>query len=88
MNEKQNTICFLEAHEYFFREIKRAFRAVIYDNAKVAVKKFIGRSDKEPTHNLLKLSLYYKFKYRFCNAYSDNEKAHVERSVEIIRRKG
>ena len=84
---KQNTACFLEAHAYFFKEIKGAFRTVVYDNVKVAVKKFIGRSEKEPTDALLKLSLYYKFKYRFCNAYSDNEKGHVERSVEIIRRK-
>ena len=84
---KQNTACFLEAHAYFFKEIRGAFRTVVYDNAKVAVKKFIGRSDKEPTDALLKLSLYYKFKYRFCNAYSGNEKGHVERSVEIIRRK-
>ena len=37
--------------------------------------------------SLLKLSLYYKFNFRFCNAYSGNEKGHVERSVEIIRRK-
>lgn len=60
---------------------------MVYDNANVAVKRFIGRWEKEPTDALLKLSLYYKFKYRFCNAYSGNEKGLVERSVEIIRRK-
>ena len=84
---RQNTACFLEAHAHFFNEIKGAFRTVVYDNTRVAVKKFIGRSDKEPTEALLKLSLYYKFNYRFCNAYSGNEKGHVERSVEVIRRK-
>ena len=84
---RQNTACFLEAHAEFFKEIKGAFRTVVYDNTRVAVKKFIGRSDKEPTDALLKLSLYYKFNFRFCNAYSGNEKGHVERSVEVVRRK-
>lgn len=84
---KQNTSCFLEAHANFFKEIKGTFRTVVYDNTRVAVGKFIGRTDKEPTEALLKLSLYYRFDYRFCNAYSGNEKGHVERSVEIIRRK-
>lgn len=84
---KQNTACFLEAHAQFFKETNGAFRTVVYDSTRVAVKKFIGLSDKEPTDALLKLSLYYKFDYRFCNAYSGNEKGHVERSVEIVRRK-
>lgn len=84
---KQNTACFLEAHAQFFKEINGVFRTIVYDNTRVAVKKFIGMSDKEPTEALLKLSLYYKFDYRFCNAYSGNEKGHVERSVEIVRRK-
>jgi hypothetical protein len=84
---KQNTACFLEAHAHFFKEIQGAFRTVVYDNTRVAVGKFIGKSDKEPTDALLKLSIYYKFSFRFCNAYSGNEKGHVERSVEIIRRK-
>ena len=84
---KQNTACFLEAHALFFDELKGNFRTVVYDNTRVAVKRFIGKTDKEPTDALLKLSLYYKFDYRFCNAYSGNEKGHVERSVELIRRK-
>ncbi|MEG0297492.1 MAG: IS21 family transposase [Clostridium sp.] len=84
---RQNTGCFLEAHAEFFKELKGNFRTVVYDNTRVVVKKFIGISDKEPTDALLKLSLYYKFRYRFCNAYSGNEKGHVERSVEVVRRK-
>lgn len=51
---------------------------------KVAVKRFVGRQEKEPTEALLKLSTYYGFAFRFCNG---NEKGHVERSVEYIRRK-
>lgn len=84
---KQNTACFLEAHAYFFNHIQGSFRTVVYDNTRVAVKKFLGHSEKEPTDALLKLSLYYKFGYRFCNTYSGNEKGHVERSVEVVRRK-
>lgn len=84
---KQNTACFLEAHAYFFQHLKGAFRTVVYDNTRVAVKKFVSKTEKEPTDALLKLSLYYKFEFRFCNAYSGNEKGHVERSVEVVRRK-
>ncbi|WP_213974862.1 Mu transposase domain-containing protein [Tepidanaerobacter acetatoxydans] len=31
--------------------------------------------------------MYYGFRYRFCNIASGNEKGHVERGVEFIRRK-
>ncbi|GAA0356581.1 Mu transposase domain-containing protein [Bacillus horti] len=59
---------------------------MVYDNMRVAVKKFAG-TGKEPTEGLLKLSLYYGFQFRFCNIHSGNEKGHVERSVEVVRRK-
>lgn len=52
-----------------------------------AVKKFTSLTEKEPTEDLLKLSLYYRFNFRFCNIRSGNEKGHVERSVEVVRRK-
>ena len=84
---KQNTGCFLEAHASFFKHMKGNHRTVVYDNTRVAVAKFVGHTEKEATDALLKLSLYYKFRFRFCNAYSGNEKGHVERSVEFIRRK-
>lgn len=78
---------FLDAHVKFFNEIEGVYQEVVYDNMKVAVKKFVSKTDKEPTEDLLKLSLYYGFKYRFCNTRRGNEKGHVERSVEYIRRK-
>lgn len=84
---KQNTGCFLEAHALFFKHIKGNHKTIVYDNTRVAVGKFVGHTEKEPTDALLKLSLYYKFRFRFCNAYRGNEKGHVERSVEYIRRK-
>jgi len=60
---------------------------MVYDNTRVTVARFVGRNEKEPTEALLKLSIYYGFKFRFCNNYRANEKGHVERSVEYIRRR-
>ncbi len=78
---------FLDSHVKFFNKIGGVYQTVVYDNMKVAVKKFVSKTEKEPTEDLLKLSLYYGFRYRFCNACSGNEKGHVERSIEYIRRK-
>lgn len=76
-----------EAHAIFFEKIGGAYRTMVYDNTKVAIKRFVGRNEKEPTEGLLKLSIYYGFRFRFCNANAGHEKGHVERSVEYIRRK-
>ena len=84
---KQNTQCFLESHALFFQHIDGVYRTMVYDNMKVAVRKFVGVSHKEATESLLKLSTYYNFDFRFCNIRAGNEKGHVERSVEYIRRK-
>lgn len=84
---KQNTQCFLESHSDFFEYVNGSFAEVVYDNMRLVIKKFVGRNEKEPTEALLKLSLYYRFNFRFCNVRSGNEKGHVERSVEVIRRK-
>jgi hypothetical protein len=54
---------------------------------RIAVAKFIGKHEKEPTQALLDLRAHYQFTHRFCNAYKGNEKGHVERSVEYVRRK-
>ncbi|NTZ17947.1 IS21 family transposase [Paenibacillus sp. JMULE4] len=83
---KQTTECFQEAHALFLQHIGGVYRTMVYDNMKVAVKQFVG-TEKEPTQGLLQLSLYYGFQFRFCNIRSGNEKGHVERSVEVVRRK-
>lgn len=85
--ERENTQSFHTAHALFFTHIKGNYRQMVYDNMRVAVKRFVGKHEKEATIGLLKLSLYYLFDFRFCNVYSGNEKGHVERSVEYIRRK-
>ncbi len=83
----QDTAAFQESHADYFAYCHGVFHLMTYDNMKVAVGKFTGPSEKEPTEALTQLSLYYGFKYRFCNIYSGNEKGHVERSVEYVRRK-
>ncbi|MDD2585176.1 MAG: IS21 family transposase [Syntrophomonadaceae bacterium] len=83
----QKTESFLEAHSQFFENIQGVYHTMVYDNMKVAVKRFVGPTEKEPTEALLKLSLYYGFKFRFCNTCAGWEKGHVERSVEYVRRK-
>lgn len=83
---KQTTECFQEAHARFFEHVGGVHKTLVYDNMKVAVKRFVG-TEKEPTDGLLQLSVYYGFQFRFCNIYSGNEKGHVERTVEVARRK-
>ena len=51
------------------------------------MRKFVSRTEKEATEDLMKISLYYGFTYRFCNVRKGNEKGHVERGIEFIRRK-
>ena len=85
--QRQDTLAFMESHVAFFDYTKGVYKQMVYDNMRVAVAKFIGPTEKEPTQALLQLRGHYKFTHRFCNAYRGNEKGHVERSVEYIRRK-
>jgi len=84
---RQDTASFQQAHAQFFDHIGGVYRQVVYDNMRTAVKRFVGLGEKEATEGLLQLSLYYGFDFRFCNARRGNEKGHVERSVEYVRRK-
>jgi len=77
----------MESHVSFFSFVGGVYSEMVYDNMRVAVAKFVGRHEKEPTRALLDLRSHYQFSHRFCNAYRGNEKGHVERSVEHIRRK-
>ena len=84
---KQDTAAFQQAHALFFDHIGGVYHELVYDNMKVAVKKFVGPTEKEATRGLLSLSIYYNFGFRFCNVRRGNEKGHVEKSVEYVRRK-
>lgn len=84
---RQDTLAFMDSHVRYFDAIGGVYHLMVYDNMRVAVSKFIGSHEKEPTKALLELRGYYGFSHRFCNAYRGNEKGHVERSVEYVRRK-
>lgn len=83
----QDTAAFQQSHAEFFEHCGGTYQTMVYDNMKVAVKRFVGINEKEPTKALTELSIYYGFKFRFCNIAAGWEKGHVERSVEFVRRK-
>jgi Homeodomain-like domain len=85
--ERQDSLAFKEAHICFFEHVGGVYQQMVYDNMRVAIAKFVGRSEKTPTEGLLQLSRWYQYEWRFCNAAKGNEKGHVERSVEYVRRK-
>lgn len=80
----QDTTAFLEAHKMCFDIFNGVPHRMVYDNMRVAVASFVG--GKRPTDALLRLERAYGFVHRFCNIRSGNEKGHVERSVEYVRR--
>ena len=84
---RQDTQSFQQSHVLFFEHLGGVAHQMVYDNMRVAVKRFVGLTEKEPTEGLLGMSMYYQFNFRFCNVRRGNEKGHVERSVEYIRRK-
>ena len=84
---RQDSLAFSQSHIDFFSYTSGVYKTMVYDNMRVAVAKFVGRTEKTPTRALLELSSYYKFGFRFCNVRKGNEKGHVERSVEYLRRK-
>jgi len=85
--QRQDTLAFMESHVSFFAHTGGAYHQMTYDNMRVAVSRFVGLHEKEPTQALLDMRAHYFFTHRFCNIYSGNEKGHVERSVEYVRRK-
>lgn len=85
--DRQDTASFQQAHAKFFAQVEGVYYELVYDNTRVVIRRFVGRQEKEPTQGLLQLSMYYQFGFRFCNVMRGNEKGHVERSVEYIRRK-
>ncbi len=84
---RQDTLAFLEAHNEFFAHIGGVYHEMVYDNMRVAIREFVGRNEKTPTDALVNLSGWFQFRWRFCNIRRGNEKGHVERSVEFVRRK-
>lgn len=82
---RQDTQAFIESHRRCFDILTGVPRRMVYDNMRVAVRSFAG--GKQPTDALIRMESAWGFTHRFCNVRSGNEKGHVERSVEFIRRK-
>ena len=83
-NQKKEV--FLNSHVEFFDMVGGVYQEVVYDNMRNVVKEFIGKSQKVINEDLIRLSTYYKYRVITTNCFSGNEKGHVERSVEIIRK--
>ena len=80
---RQDTLAYMESHRNFFKDIHGVPQCMVYDNMKVAV--VFDDKEKKPTDALKRLSTFYKFQWRFCNARAGWEKGNVERSVDYIR---
>jgi len=81
----QDKQAMMEAHVESFKFWGHVPKFMVYDNMRTAVKSFTG-GEKTPTLELTQLEGYYGFKHQFCNVKAGNEKGHVERAVEILRR--
>jgi len=84
---RQDTLAFMESHNEFSAHTGGVFHEMVYDNMRVAIAEFVGRNEKHPTRALTNLAGWFQFRWRFCNVRRGNEKGHVERSVEFVRRK-
>ncbi|WP_066127234.1 IS21 family transposase [Globicatella sanguinis] len=84
--QSESQICVLDVHTKFISHIGFIPSVFTYDNMRTVVKSFIG-TEKTITDSMIHLSNYYQFKIRLCEPRKGNEKGHVERSVEFIRRK-
>lgn len=81
----QGMSSFKDAHVRFFEQVGGVYSEMCYDNMRNVVKKFIGKNEKELNDQLIQLSNYYGFKINVTNAFSGNEKGHVEGSVKYVR---
>lgn len=82
-NQKKEV--FMDSHVRFFEKLGGIHREIVYDNMRNVVSRFLGKNEKQLSEDLIKLSLYYGFEINVTNAFSGNEKGHVEGSVKIIR---
>ena len=79
----QDALALMEAHRNFFKEVQGVPEMMVYDNMRVAVA--FTEDGKKPTLPMQRLTNFYRFAFRFCNARAGWEKGHVERSVEVVR---
>lgn len=81
----QDNLAFMESHRNFFRDVQGVPHIMVYDNMRVAVR--FEEDGKKPTDSLQRMSTFYGYRYRFCNARAGWEKGSVERSVDYVRKR-
>ncbi len=59
---------------------------ISYDNSKIAVARIVGKRDRKPTHEFLRLQSHYLYDSHFCLVRRPNEKGHTENLVKFARR--
>lgn len=84
--ESESQICVLDVHTKLIEHLNFIPEVFTYDNMRTVVANFIG-NEKIITDSMKQLSEYYQFRIRLCGVRKGNEKGHVERSVEFVRRK-
>jgi len=84
--QSESQVCVLDVHTKFIEHVGFIPSVFTYDNMRTVVKSFIG-TERAITDSMINLSNYYQFKIRLCEPRKGNQKGHVERSVEFIRRK-
>lgn len=84
--ESETLICVQDVHTKLINHLGFVPSVFTYDNMRTVVKSFIG-TERKITDGMLNISNYYNFKIRLCEPRKGNQKGHVERSVEFIRRK-
>ncbi|WP_276323985.1 IS21 family transposase, partial [Planococcus halocryophilus] len=84
--ESETMICVQDVHTKLIDHLGFVPSVFTYDNMRTVVKSFVG-TDRKITDGMLNLSNYYGFRIRLCEPRKGNQKGHVERSVEVVRRK-
>lgn len=84
--ESETMICVQDVHTKLIDHLGFVPAVFTYDNMRTVVKSFVG-TERKITDGMINLSNYYGFRIRLCEPRKGNQKGHVERSVEFIRRK-
>lgn len=84
--ESETMICVQDVHVKFIEYLQFVPTVFTYDNMRTVVKSFVG-TERQITDRMKHLAMHYDFQIRLCEPRKGNQKGHVERSVEYIRRK-
>ena len=83
---RECTEAFLDGHCRAFAFLGGVPKRISYDNTKIAVKKVLGRRQRDLTDEFLRLQSHYLFKHHFCLVGRANEKGHIETLLGYARR--